>query len=166
MNGFVFTSFLFTAGVSVAAPCLAQERSDSTVRPGVSGDSATPRPSDSSSAYGDSIARGALDTAPSRASDSVARAPLKPPSDSTLVAACQSGRSGGVASQVLVVTFSADASSADRSKAAATVGGKLAGQAPSGEVYVTVPDSVSIRDAADQLIQAPGVAQIAERVCP
>ena len=165
MNGFVLTLSLVTVSASVPASGLAQEPSDSTARSRVSRDSATPHPSDSTSAYGDSIARGALDTALRRASDTVAGGPVKPPSDSTLVAACQSGRAGGVASHVLVVTFSADASSADRSKAAATVGGKLAGLAPTGEAYVTVPDSVSIRDAADQLIQVPGVAQIAQRRC-
>jgi len=166
MNALVVAVLLFIASASVITQGLAQEPSDSTGKPRVARDSATPRPSDSTSAYGDSIARGTLDTAAPRATDSVAPARLKPPSDSTLVAACQSETTGGVASHVLVVTFSAGASSADRSRAAAAVGGKLAGQAPSGEVYVRVPDSVSIRDAADQLIQAPGVAQIAERACP
>jgi len=157
MKSLVFTFALLTVSASVSSTSVAQERSDSAAAPRLSQDSTTRGRTDSASGYGESAPRPIADTTPPRAPDTVASAPARPPSDSSLVAACQSGPAGGMASHVLLVTFAADAGKADRSKAAATVGGKLAGEAPTGDVYVVVPDSVSIRDAADQMIQAPGV---------
>jgi hypothetical protein len=45
------------------------------------------------------------------------------------------------------------------------IGGRLAGQALTGAEYVAIPDTTSLRDAADLLIQQTGISQISERSC-
>jgi len=141
------------------------------------GDSAHPADSSARSrGYSDSASHVAADTgrrqtvdsaktdsAKARAAtvDSTRSAVAQPSVDSSLVTACQSGPAAGV----LLVVFTSDATRADKSRAAKAIDGKVAGSAPTGEDYVVVPDTISLRAAADVLIQQRGVSQISERTC-
>jgi hypothetical protein len=63
------------------------------------------------------------------------------------------------------VVFNAEATADDKQRAVKAIGGRLAGQAPTGGDYVAIPDTISLRNAADLLIQQPGISQISERPC-
>jgi hypothetical protein len=158
MNTTLFSCALLVAGTGVSAVATAQTPSDSGVRRPAVQDSAT-------RGYSDSAARVATDTAAPAGVDTATAGPAGQPSDSSLALACLSQGAAGDGSRVLMVSFVTDATAADRSHAAASIGGQLVGQAPTGENYVVVPDSVTIRDAADRLIQSPGVTQVTERRC-
>ncbi len=159
MNTLPCLSLLVAASLTMVSLGAAQTPSDSGARPNVATDSAA-------EGYSDSADRVAADTTrPVTADSAKPEVTTGQPLDSTLVEACMAQAAAGDESRVLMVSFAGQATAADRSRAAASVGGKLTGQAPTGEAYIVVSDTVSIRNAADRLIQAPGVTQVTERKC-
>jgi hypothetical protein len=161
--------------VLLRTPSVAQIPTDST-----SSDSTAA----SAHAYSDSASRVAADTGrPARADstrtdsakaavggpDSAAATPNAASSrtmvDSSLVAACSPSAAGSAVGGVLLVIFTSESTAADKQRAVKTIGGRLAGQPPTGGDYVAIPDTISLRNAADLLIEQPGVSQISERPC-
>jgi hypothetical protein len=135
-------------------------------------------------AYGDSASRVAADTGRTAGADSSRTDSAKAAAgradgagarssaaasptvvDSFLFAACHPSSPGAGVGGILLVIFTAEATADDRQRAVKAIGGRLARQAPTGGDYVAIPDTISLHNAADLLIQQPGISQISERPC-
>jgi hypothetical protein len=162
-----------------ARPCAAQQPADSAARPPAdtarrtAADTARQAAADTARASvgPDTTRRSPGDTAVAPASPPPAQT-IVMPADTTLAAACQGVRSGGVAANLLVVVFRPEAPEKELAAVAKAVGGTLLGTVPGGDgsaYYVRVPaegDDHRLAAAADQVIRYQPVQQVGPTVCP
>jgi hypothetical protein len=150
------------------APCAAQQPADSAARPPT--DTARSTVADSAPSVADTTRRTPGDTAAAPAPQPPGQTSVMP-ADTTLAAACQGVRSGGVAANLLVVVFRPEARQKELAAVAKAVGGTLLGTVPGdgSAYYLRVPaegDDHQLAAAADQVIRYQPVQQVGPTVCP